>query len=70
MPSPTESIGCEPYNDHWHCDAPAKTSRVSSTSASATSSTSLGGDENGVGMNKVHIFLAVGLSIITAGLNA
>ncbi|KAK2793012.1 hypothetical protein FQN52_002160 [Onygenales sp. PD_12] len=21
-PSPTESVGCEPHGDHWHCDAP------------------------------------------------
>ncbi|KPI43180.1 uncharacterized protein AB675_6885 [Cyphellophora attinorum] len=24
-PSPTESIGCEPHGDHWHCDGPAET---------------------------------------------
>ncbi|KAL8965874.1 MAG: hypothetical protein Q9183_003642 [Haloplaca sp. 2 TL-2023] len=22
-PSPTESAGCEPHGDHWHCDGPA-----------------------------------------------
>ncbi|EAQ91381.1 predicted protein [Chaetomium globosum CBS 148.51] len=21
-PSPTESIGCEPHGDHWHCEGP------------------------------------------------
>ena len=24
-PSPTESVGCEPHGDHWHCDGPAPT---------------------------------------------
>ncbi|KAI9150180.1 hypothetical protein HJFPF1_09935 [Paramyrothecium foliicola] len=24
-PSPTESIGCEPHGDHWHCDGPRET---------------------------------------------
>ena len=34
MPSPTESTGCEPHGDHWHCDGPAETD---STAASASS---------------------------------
>ncbi|KAM7198908.1 hypothetical protein V8F20_005975 [Naviculisporaceae sp. PSN 640] len=36
-PSPTESIGCEPHGDHWHCEAPrpAETSRVHQTETSA-----------------------------------
>ena len=25
-PSPTESVGCEPHGDHWHCDGPRVTS--------------------------------------------
>ncbi|KAK0667036.1 hypothetical protein QBC41DRAFT_396708 [Cercophora samala] len=24
-PSPTESVGCEPHGDHWHCDGPRVT---------------------------------------------
>ncbi|KAK4446365.1 hypothetical protein QBC34DRAFT_469702 [Podospora aff. communis PSN243] len=24
-PSPTESVGCEPHGDHWHCDGPRST---------------------------------------------
>ncbi|KFY23802.1 hypothetical protein V493_05618 [Pseudogymnoascus sp. VKM F-4281 (FW-2241)] len=24
-PSPTESAGCEPHGDHWHCEGPAST---------------------------------------------
>lgn len=24
-PSPTESVGCEPHGDHWHCDGPRET---------------------------------------------
>lgn len=25
MPSPSQSVGCEPHGDHWHCDGPAET---------------------------------------------
>ncbi|KAL2008232.1 hypothetical protein VTN00DRAFT_8214 [Thermoascus crustaceus] len=25
VPSPTESAGCEPHGDHWHCDGPKET---------------------------------------------
>jgi hypothetical protein len=28
-PSPTESVGCEPHGDHWHCEGPAVTSDFS-----------------------------------------
>ncbi|KAF7532914.1 hypothetical protein G7054_g7532 [Neopestalotiopsis clavispora] len=39
--SPTESVGCEPHGDHWHCDGPASTTAASNvTSASTASSTS------------------------------
>lgn len=24
-PSPSESIGCEPHGDHWHCEGPRET---------------------------------------------
>lgn len=30
-PSPTESVGCEPHGDHWHCEA-ARTDAVAATS--------------------------------------
>lgn len=39
MPSPTESVGCEPHGDHWHCDGPAETgtgAEASTTSATAS----------------------------------
>ncbi|KAK0119409.1 hypothetical protein ONS95_010861 [Cadophora gregata] len=36
-PSPTESVGCEPHGDHWHCDGPAVTSSpLASASANVT----------------------------------
>ncbi|KEZ45731.1 hypothetical protein SAPIO_CDS1520 [Scedosporium apiospermum] len=28
-PSPTESIGCEPHGDHWHCEGPRPTGSAS-----------------------------------------
>lgn len=38
-PSPTESVGCELHEDHWHCDGP-----VSTTQVAAISSTLSGAD--------------------------
>ncbi|KAL4972478.1 hypothetical protein BDW66DRAFT_154692 [Aspergillus desertorum] len=35
-PSPTESVGCEPHGDHWHCDAPATSTDALSESTSET----------------------------------
>ncbi|KAJ5295653.1 hypothetical protein PENANT_c001G05910 [Penicillium antarcticum] len=73
MPSPTESVGCEPHNDHWHCDGPRETSSSSSsTSASASASASAGAEdeENGVSARGVEMLLLVGLSVVAAGLNA
>ncbi|KAH8172459.1 hypothetical protein LIA77_06714 [Sarocladium implicatum] len=34
-PSPTESVGCEPHGDHWHCEGPKET--ASAAEASSTS---------------------------------
>ncbi|KLJ13565.1 hypothetical protein EMPG_11502 [Blastomyces silverae] len=34
-PSPTESVGCEPHGDHWHCDGP-RLPTGATTTASAT----------------------------------
>ncbi|KAH8201624.1 hypothetical protein TruAng_004230 [Truncatella angustata] len=45
-PSPTESVGCEPHEDHWHCDGPVSTSSatftttVSGSAATITTATS------------------------------
>ncbi|KAJ5990378.1 hypothetical protein N7499_010889 [Penicillium canescens] len=70
IPSPTESAGCEPHNDHWHCDGPIETSSSSaSASASASSSAGASDEENGVGTRGVEMFLLAGLSVIAAGLN-
>ena len=35
-PSPTESVGCEPHGDHWHCEGPAETSTEDEEEASTT----------------------------------
>ncbi|EXF79079.1 hypothetical protein CFIO01_06401 [Colletotrichum fioriniae PJ7] len=34
-PSPTESVGCEPHGDHWHCEG------ARATTAAAVSGTTL-----------------------------
>ncbi|KAF5010752.1 hypothetical protein FDECE_3107 [Fusarium decemcellulare] len=36
-PSPTESVGCEPHGDHWHCEGPA--TAAGSADASTTEAT-------------------------------
>ncbi|PGH04794.1 hypothetical protein GX51_03279 [Blastomyces parvus] len=35
-PSPTESVGCEPHGDHWHCDGPATATTTGATPAPTT----------------------------------
>lgn len=44
-PSPTESIGCEPHGDHWHCEGPrppAETGIETSVTSLATLTTTTG----------------------------
>lgn len=36
VPSPTESVGCEPHGDHWHCDGPASTAATATSTATAS----------------------------------
>lgn len=36
-PSPTESIGCEPHGDHWHCEGPRPPAETETGSTSETS---------------------------------
>ncbi|KAI2467493.1 hypothetical protein F4781DRAFT_309900 [Annulohypoxylon bovei var. microspora] len=35
-PSPTESVGCEPHGDHWHCDGAVIASSTSSVQPTET----------------------------------
>ncbi|KAI1339353.1 hypothetical protein F5Y15DRAFT_416220 [Xylariaceae sp. FL0016] len=66
-PSPTESTGCEPHGDHWHCDGPASgTSTVESASASATEAVATGGiGESSVDKRAVlgGLVLAMGIAL-------
>jgi hypothetical protein len=39
-PSPTESIGCEPHGDHWHCDGPRETTSAAGVVTPAPPATS------------------------------
>ncbi|KAF4122056.1 hypothetical protein GMORB2_7649 [Geosmithia morbida] len=36
-PSPTESTGCEPHGDHWHCDAAVSETATSDSTLTETS---------------------------------
>ncbi|KAK4040974.1 hypothetical protein C8A01DRAFT_35030 [Parachaetomium inaequale] len=38
-PSPTESYGCEPHGDHWHCEGPVTASVSGSASSLVTTTT-------------------------------
>jgi D-lyxose ketol-isomerase len=52
-PSPTESVGCEPHGDHWHCDGPATAAATGSASASATESDSAAVTDNAAGIQMI-----------------
>jgi hypothetical protein len=34
-PSPTESVGCEAHEDHWHCDGPVSTTQTGTITATS-----------------------------------
>ncbi|KAF4981171.1 hypothetical protein FZEAL_2971 [Fusarium zealandicum] len=68
-PSPTESVGCEPHGDHWHCEGPASTGTASGTDTTTsdtdatTSGTSTASEDSAQVTNAagMHIVPAVGL---------
>ncbi|GFF31289.1 hypothetical protein IFM46972_03189 [Aspergillus udagawae] len=78
VPSPTESVGCEPHGDHWHCDGPRETGSASagtsgaaastlvSTTSSATVSTTGAQQSGGAGSLSVELSVAVGLAVAAA----
>lgn|SRR5687768_5774145 len=35
-PSPSESIGCEPHGDHWHCEGPRETASAAGDDESSS----------------------------------
>lgn len=36
FPPPTESVGCEPQGDHYHCDGPAPTGATAAVAGAST----------------------------------
>ena len=60
-PSPTESVGCEPHGDHWHCDGPAETSssgsatETSTAAAEETSSVATGAAAGDFSLNRAAL---------------
>ena len=42
FPPPTESIGCEPHGDHYHCDGPAPTGAAADAAVIASTSANNG----------------------------
>lgn len=71
-PSPTESVGCEPHGDHWHCDGPAGTSSSAATGTSTaaaeeTSSVATGAAAGDFGLNRAAlsggVLVAIGIAL-------
>ncbi|KAL4890560.1 hypothetical protein BDV59DRAFT_204273 [Aspergillus ambiguus] len=66
MPSPTESVGCEPHGDHWHCDGPAETGASASGTSSAEGAEATGSEdaeEGAAGIMGVELSAVVGLAL-------
>ncbi|KAI1457888.1 hypothetical protein F4805DRAFT_457331 [Annulohypoxylon moriforme] len=59
-PSPTESFGCEPHGDHWHCDGAVVASSTSTIQPSAT---------GGVGKLGIDSVAIIGGLIAVAGMD-
>ena len=57
MPSPSQSVGCEPHGDHWHCDGPAETG-------------SAGGEEGAAGAIGVDLSAVAAMAIGVAAVLA
>ncbi|CAH0038050.1 unnamed protein product [Clonostachys rhizophaga] len=65
-PSPTESVGCEPHGDHWHCDGPRVTSSGLTSKVSSIPTPS----SNGTITTTVPTAMAAGLSTSSFGVVA
>ncbi|CAG9942227.1 unnamed protein product [Clonostachys rosea f. rosea IK726] len=65
-PSPTESVGCEPHGDHWHCDGP----RVTSSGLTSVVSSIPTPSSNGTITTTVPTAMAAGLSTTGFGVVA
>lgn len=72
-PSPTESVGCEPHGDHWHCDGPAVTSGAANNStfatASATASATAVVTTGGASVPVWNVLTAIGALALAVGLS-
>ncbi|KAI1630864.1 hypothetical protein F4809DRAFT_646977 [Biscogniauxia mediterranea] len=72
-PRPTESVGCEPHGDHWHCDGPAVTSSPVNHTASATTSTGSAATEvvqtDGAGIVAWNLAATIGALAFAVGLS-
>ncbi|KAK4112582.1 hypothetical protein N656DRAFT_779460 [Canariomyces notabilis] len=80
-PSPTESIGCVPHGDHWHCEGPAPvetgsseaeaesstTVAVTTTTTLATSTVTSSGAASGTGALQSTTTTTGGSPVVTAG---
>ena len=67
-PRPTESVGCEPHGDHWHCDGPAGgaiSTTNGSNGAAKTSSAVTAGAAGAVKSGKAGM-LGAGVMVMVA----
>ncbi|KAI0884947.1 uncharacterized protein GGS22DRAFT_136184 [Annulohypoxylon maeteangense] len=58
-PSPTESFGCEPHGDHWHCDGAVVASSTSTAQPAVTA---------GIGKVEIDNAAIIGGLLVVAGM--
>ncbi|KAK4231685.1 hypothetical protein QBC38DRAFT_201489 [Podospora fimiseda] len=67
-PSPTESYGCEPHGDHWHCEGHVTASSTLFTTTTSTSASADAASTSSSAVSTAGAAQATGLGI--AGLMA
>jgi hypothetical protein len=68
-PSPTESVGCHPHGDHWHCEGPATATTGADQTSTDTSPTSSASEPAvTAGAPAVHVAGGVGVVGLAAAM--
>ncbi len=67
-PSPTESYGCEPHGDHWHCEGPITASVSGSGLSTLLTTTAPTGTSSSVSTASPSVSTAVAARYEVAGM--
>ncbi|KAK0657922.1 hypothetical protein B0T16DRAFT_315360 [Cercophora newfieldiana] len=62
-PSPTESTGCTPHGDHWHCDGKVNETSATTPAATGAVSTTPSSGAGRFGVQEVIMTGAMGLAV-------